>query len=267
MFGLRLLTATVLLAVFIAALWWLPRAGWALLMVVITVVAAREWGALARLSPRVVWAYAAGLGAIAALALPAGLHSVATVQMPSLALNVVFWWCVALPIVARRAIALSRIQAALCGVIVLVPTCWSFIALQPQPRGFLLLLGVIFIADTAAYLVGRRWGRRKLAPSVSPGKTWEGLYGALVAVLLYALVTHRWLAVDFPRLSLAAWCVLAVTMMLFGVIGDLFESWLKRRAQVKDSGHLLPGHGGLLDRLDALTAAIPFAALVVLWPW
>ena len=127
-------------------------------------------------------------------------------------------------------------------------------------------MATVWIADTAAYFAGRRFGRRKLAPSISPGKTWEGVYGALAAVALYALAL-----VPLARTAgfagdpgvPATLAFVAFTMLLaaVSVVGDLYESMLKRQAGAKDSGTLLPGHGGVLDRIDALIAAMPFAAL------
>jgi phosphatidate cytidylyltransferase len=116
-------------------------------------------------------------------------------------------------------------------------------------------MSLIWLADSAAFFVGRRWGRHRLAPRVSPGKTWEGVCGALLAVPLVALPL-AWLPVRAPATApqLLALCACAV---LASVVGDLFESQMKRRAGVKDSGALLPGHGGVLDRIDSLTAAAP----------
>jgi len=134
----------------------------------------------------------------------------------------------------------------------------------------LAAMATVWIADTAAYFSGRAFGRRKLAPQISPGKTWEGVYGALVAVAVYALCL-----VPFAREAgfgavvgapaIAAWVGFALLLAGLSVFGDLFESLLKRHAGVKDSGNLLPGHGGVLDRVDALMAAMPLAALAAQW--
>ena len=124
-----------------------------------------------------------------------------------------------------------------------------------------LALGVVWIADTAAYFAGRRFGRRKLAPSISPGKTWEGVIGAFAGVgVYYALLWFAW-APEFLTGSRASDLLLVAGMLALSVEGDLFESWVKRRAGVKDSGTLLPGHGGVLDRIDGVIAAMPLAAL------
>jgi phosphatidate cytidylyltransferase len=126
---------------------------------------------------------------------------------------------------------------------------------------FLLLL--IWAADTAAYFIGRRWGSRKLAPTLSPGKTWVGVYGALAAAGIAALALALWL--DLTAGLAAGVVVICLLTASISVVGDLYESLVKRRRGVKDSGRLLPGHGGMLDRIDSLTAAAPVFALGFLW--
>jgi phosphatidate cytidylyltransferase len=122
------------------------------------------------------------------------------------------------------------------------------------------------VADIAAYFCGRAFGRHKLAPSVSPGKTWEGALGALVGVLGYGFVA-AWSAgrlVAAPPLDLALFGLALAVFTAVSIIGDLFESLAKRQAGVKDSGNLLPGHGGVLDRIDSLTSTLPLAGLALL---
>ena len=123
------------------------------------------------------------------------------------------------------------------------------------------LLVVVWSADTFAYLAGRRFGKRKLAPSISPGKTIEGLAGGLVGAGLVALLAAIY-ALDLSPAQTLIWLLASLVAALFSVVGDLFESRLKRRAGVKDSGGLLPGHGGVLDRIDGLLAAAPVFATV-----
>lgn len=125
----------------------------------------------------------------------------------------------------------------------------------PQGEWWVIwLLAVIFTADTAAFYTGLSLGRKKLYPEVSPGKTWEGTIGGLAAAVLAGLAVGRWLLPEMKMLHLAA---LALVLGILGVLGDLFESMLKRQARVKDASHLLPGHGGMLDRLDSLLFAAP----------
>jgi phosphatidate cytidylyltransferase len=134
------------------------------------------------------------------------------------------------------------------------------------PRGpelVLFLLLLIWTADVAAFFAGRRWGQAKLTPAVSPGKTRVGVYGALLGAALAALALAWWLRL-VPALTAAAVAICVATAFV-SVVGDLFESLVKRRRGVKDSGRLLPGHGGILDRIDSLTAAAPMFTLGILW--
>jgi len=127
----------------------------------------------------------------------------------------------------------------------------------------LSLLAIVWIADTAAFFFGRRFGRHKLAPTISPGKTWEGVAGGLLAVVVYVTVLQfTGIAAVGPLAGWAGW-PLAVLIAALSVVGDLFESLIKRRAGAKDSGTLLPGHGGVLDRIDGLTSTLPVAALAL----
>lgn len=131
-----------------------------------------------------------------------------------------------------------------------------------QFNGLLLLAIFIFIwvNDTGAYLIGSRWGKRRLAPNISPKKSVEGSIGGLLLVLLSAVVLRLLL---FPELSWLRILLIATVVTVFGTIGDLFESSLKRQAGVKDSGKLIPGHGGILDRIDSLLLAVPAVYLLL----
>jgi phosphatidate cytidylyltransferase len=150
------------------------------------------------------------------------------------------------------------------GVVVLVPAGLAMAELPP--RQLLMALGLVWIADSGAYFAGSAFGRHKLAPSISPRKTWEGVAGGAAGSTIYAMI---WASVDpqFPvRMQGEIWMpVLAGALLLCGlsVLGDLFESALKRQAGAKDSGALLPGHGGVLDRIDSATAVLPAALLLL----
>ena len=128
-----------------------------------------------------------------------------------------------------------------------------------RPLEALAVLAVAWIADTAAYFAGRRWGRRKLAPAISPGKTWEGAAGGLIGGAAYAMILSIFLA-GAQASRMAAFIGAAALLVVVSIVGDLFESAAKRQAGVKDSGALLPGHGGILDRIDSATAILPVAA-------
>ncbi len=180
-----------------------------------------------------------------------------------------FWVLVVPPWLVRRWRATSPLVSGLVGWLVLVAAWMALVELQAQsPWRVLAAMAVVWIADTAAYFSGRAFGRHKLAPEISPGKTWEGVAGGLLAVAVYAAALLAWSGSqghgDVPPLL---WIVLAVAVAALSVCGDLFESLLKRQHGVKDSGHILPGHGGVLDRVDALLAAMPpfaLAAVVLL---
>jgi phosphatidate cytidylyltransferase len=142
----------------------------------------------------------------------------------------------------------------------------GFAALSLPPGHLLLVLGLAWIADTAAYFAGNAFGRRQIAPSISPGKTWEGVAGAVGACLIYAIICALPGAPLGQYVHGATWATyLAGAALLCGVsiVGDLFESALKRRAGAKDSGALLPGHGGVLDRIDSVMPTLPIAAMLL----
>ena len=154
----------------------------------------------------------------------------------------------------------------LVGWVVLLPTGLAMLDLRAfSPWLLLFVMTVVMMADISAYFAGKRFGKNKLAPAISPGKTWEGVFGAMVGVTLY-VVASGWVSglyKQYPMSSgrsfVAGWWWVALS-----VIGDLFESAVKRQAGVKDSGALLPGHGGLLDRIDALTSTLPFAGIALI---
>ena len=179
-----------------------------------------------------------------------------TPRQPTYLIALLFWIVVA-PWWLRRGV--QRSGLAIAGFIVVLPAAVAFAILEPLE--ILLVLLLVWIADTGAYFVGRAWGQRKLAPDISPGKTWEGALGGTAAALVYAIILGTFIEGLFWVPYLLAAALLAV----LSIVGDLFESAAKRQAAVKDSGTLLPGHGGVLDRIDSATAALPVAAL--LWPY
>ena len=257
----RVLTALLLLAVFVPAVLWAPAWLWAILMAGVVGMAAYEWARLSHFSPLSARAYAVLL-ALCALALP---HLLTTgwpaFQSGLILLAVAFWALIApLWLLGRWQVPQPFVRAAV-GVVVLLPTWAALLYLHARgPATLLGVMAVVWIADTAAYFAGRHFGRHKLAPAISPGKTWEGVAGALVALALYAGVVG--LTAGLPLLSL----ILMVSGLLYvSVLGDLFESWIKRVSGMKDSGAVLPGHGGVLDRIDALTSTLPIATGILMW--
>jgi phosphatidate cytidylyltransferase len=148
---------------------------------------------------------------------------------------------------------MNRYAAMVAGLLVLVPAWLALVRLHAiAPNLMLFLLLLVVAADVGAYFGGRTFGKHKLAPQVSPGKTWEGVYGGLIAGALLAVIGVFWF-----RMSIAPFIALCVVVVIASVIGDLTESLFKRHAGLKDSGSLLPGHGGVLDRIDSVTAAAP----------
>ncbi len=266
--GKRVATAVVLGALLLAATLLLPTRLFALVIGVVVVAAAQEWGRLAGLSPGATLAYAALVAVlgVAMVVVPGGFDAAFVTTRVALVCGAatLFWALCAFPwVVARWPMRGRRALMAAIGVLVLCATWLALVQLHARsPWTMLAAMGLVFVADTAAYFAGRRFGRRKLAPQVSPGKTWEGAAGAALAVAAYAWVVFP-LVAGPPAAALPAGCVIALALLLlaFSIVGDLFESWLKREAGVKDSGALLPGHGGVLDRVDALLAAMPPAAL------
>jgi phosphatidate cytidylyltransferase len=272
----RILTALVMVPLVLCALFLLPPRGFGVVVLAVTFVAAREWSRLAGFSAMYARGFAAfilvaGAGLLFLPAWEFGRGWPGAVVLAVCGASALFWLFVA-PFWVGRRWPTSRAPVMLaCGWIVLVGAWTALVELQARsPWLVLAAMAIVWIADTAAYFSGRAFGRRKLAPQISPGKTWEGVYGALAAVAVYALCL-----VPFAReagfgaavgaTAIAAWVGFALLLTGISVIGDLFESLQKRHAGVKDSGNLLPGHGGVLDRIDALLAAMPLAALAAQW--
>ena len=127
-----------------------------------------------------------------------------------------------------------------------------------DPELVLVLLATIWIADSAAYFAGKTFGKHKLAPNISPGKTWEGVAGALIGVTVFGAILYLGLGIKTIAIFPGLWLV-----TLLGVAGDLFESMIKRQMNLKDSGSLLPGHGGILDRIDGVIPSFPIAIMMI----
>jgi phosphatidate cytidylyltransferase len=257
----RVLTAVALLAVFVPAALWAPAWLWSLLIAGVIGMAAREWSQLSHFPPLAGRIYAVLLAACA-LALPPVLGGLWPLfQQALFVLAAVFWLGVAPLWLLGRWHAQQPFVRALVGVVVLLPTWAALLDLHARGPGVLLgVMAVVWVADTAAYFSGRQFGRHKLAPAISPGKTREGVVGALAALGLYALALAH-----FARLPLLPLFLVVAGLLYLAVLGDLFESWVKRVSGLKDSGHLLPGHGGVLDRIDALTSTLPIASGILMW--
>lgn len=254
----RVLTAAVLVAILLAALFWLPFPGWSLFAGGFLALAAWEWGALA--TPRAGVAYPASILALGAAAL--WLEGPVPWLSRACYWGAAVFWILVAPLWLGRWRCPPPWARLVAGVVVLVPAFLAIVELRE--RGAWTLIGVmalVWISDTSAYLAGTQFGRHQLAPAISPGKTWEGVAGALAAAALYAA------ALAFGPAELpappAVVVALGLALAVVGIVGDLFESQMKRAAGVKDSGRFLPGHGGMLDRTDALIAVMPLAALLL----
>ncbi len=254
----RVLTAIVLAAVLLAVVLWLPD--WVAIgvMTVLVLAGAWEWSAFVRLgTPILRAAYVLLVAALLALAWRVSLSPDGRDLLLTVAL---VWWLIALVWVALAPRHVSAWSAAVAGVLALVPAWLALVRLRlvlPHGEEWMLFAFVlVWVADIGAFFFGRRFGRVRLAPHVSPAKTWEGVLGAIAVSALVAFAGARWFAVP-----LAAFMPLCLTVVGFSIIGDLTESLLKRFAGMKDSGSVFPGHGGVLDRIDSLTGAAPVLLL------
>jgi phosphatidate cytidylyltransferase len=274
----RIITAVVLLAILLPALFWTSPVPFIAITLVLIAAAAWEFGRLNGLGP----AGAIGAG-LACLVLCAGSWSIGMVDRPSTLLWIVTGaaWVLAGAFLLRAGVAgwprIPRLVRVVVGVLALWLAWLAVSQARAEGINFLLsILVLVWVADVAAYFAGRTFGlkftRNKLAPAISPGKSWEGVWGGMVGVLLLAVcwvLADRSAQADVPslysRLAAQGWWLLvlgAVFLSAMSVVGDLAESLIKRSAGAKDSSNLLPGHGGVLDRVDALLPTLPLAMML-----
>jgi phosphatidate cytidylyltransferase len=257
----RILTAAVLACLLLAGLFLLP-ASWAVLAFgAVFTIGAWEWsgfGALRGVPARLIYAAAGALMLLLAWRWTAEPSHLMLLLGAACA-----WWVIAFLWLSLIPARHHPVLVLLCGLPVLVPAFVALARLQITASGFargpqlvLWLVLLVIASDIGAYFAGRNWGRLKLAPRVSPGKTWEGALGGLLMVALVA-----WCGAVYFGLPPVSVVPFGCAVGIFSIIGDLTESMFKRAAGLKDSGALLPGHGGLLDRIDSVTAAAPLYAL------
>lgn len=257
----RLATAILLVGALLAAVFWLERWAYALLIGGVVALASHEWGRLCGFAGRGSAAFAAAaasLFAVFALGWMRGAD-----PRWAYAAGAAFWVFVVPAWLHAGVERRHRAWLPPAGLAVILPAAGAMLALPP--RLLVAVLALTWVADTAAFFAGRCWGRRKLAPSVSPGKTVEGALAALVAVTFYAIICALLLPEFGTVAGGAAWAAVvggALVLAAASIGGDLFESAVKRQAGAKDSGTLLPGHGGVLDRIDSATSTLPIAALM-----
>jgi phosphatidate cytidylyltransferase len=271
----RIVTAVLVLPVVLVALFLFPAWAWVLFSLGIVLVSFWEWSRFCGWATHIGTGYlalsSAGAIALAALAIFSPLLYDVTL-IPVLCIAAAFW-CVAVPLwLKQHWRPSSPIWIGLAGWFVILPFETALISLRAMGAETLLFFAaVVWVADIAAYFAGKAFGKHKLAPAISPGKTWEGVAGALIGVSLLwgGLFTgistrFQWpVAIDM-RDAFVPGLAVFLALAAVSIFGDLFESWMKRGAGLKDSSGLLPGHGGVLDRIDALTACLPIACALML---
>ncbi|HET9048322.1 MAG TPA: phosphatidate cytidylyltransferase [Chiayiivirga sp.] len=262
----RVLTALILAPALLAAILWLPASVLMVLVAAALLAGLWEWTRLIGLRQHalqtlVLLLHAGIMAWLAWRGWPA--------LFPFMALLGVLWWLLALawlraPDWGKVDTARNRSLKLLVGSLLVVPTWCAFALLHASGTAWVLhALLLVWAADTFAFFAGRRFGGAKLAPAISPNKTWAGFWGGLFGVVVLALVMAPILGVELDHLL--PFVLISLVAGLASVLGDLFESLIKRQAGAKDSGSLLPGHGGMLDRIDSLLAALPVFAILKDW--
>lgn len=264
----RIITALIIAPIAIACVFLLPPAWFAVFVGAVLTVGAWEWANLAGFDGIQRYFYSVAIAALLA----------ASIYLPPLAVLLAgaIWWLVAFVLVIRYPKSSNlwspRIIRALLGVVIMVPGFVGLYEIKKLPdASFLIVLLFLLIwgADIGAYFSGRAFGKRKLAPDVSPGKSWAGLYGGVASAMVIAVAMMLWYGA--PNLATPAGLVFLLCcalIVLVSVLGDLAESMFKRYRGIKDSSNLLPGHGGVLDRIDSLLSAGPlFALLLLVYGW
>ncbi|MEH6356705.1 MAG: phosphatidate cytidylyltransferase [Marinobacter sp.] len=265
----RIITASILAPIAIGGVFFLPPVGFAIFTAALIALGAWEWANMAGLT-----AQPARVGYSAAVLLVlAALYTITAQGVLWLAL---LWWLIGFGLVAYYPKGSASwgsvpVRAAM-GLLVLVPAWVGLNYLRSGEFTFgltdnnllliLYVFALVWVADIGAYFSGRKFGKAKLAPRVSPGKSWAGVWGGLAAVAVFALVVSQTLGAEVWQ-SIAL-IIISVMTAAVSVLGDLLESMLKRFRGIKDSSRLLPGHGGIMDRIDSLTAAIPIFTLLVI---
>jgi len=264
----RLITAIFLIAVLLAALF-LPWGLFPVFVVLLLGISAWEWSTLANLQEQT--ARIAYVGLIVVLFILALIFQDDIIGFAFRISTLMFWfWILLIPLLIRfpesKPLFQNTVVTATMGAIILLSTATGLLWLKSQENGawfVLCLFSIVTIADSGAYFAGRSWGQHKLAPEISPGKSLEGMYGGLVTNFMFSITLVFGLNMSPENSFLIVFIVLLTS--LFSVEGDLLESAIKRSQGVKDSGTLLPGHGGVLDRIDGVCAATPCFIFCVLF--
>ena len=259
----RVLTALVLIPLVIWGIISLPNDYFAIALAFIMILAAREWATMARLPASLHYIYVI-LFAVILYACWTGINLINQFGI-TLLYFACAWWIYAFVMLAqynsgKKQILFNPVIRSILGLLILIPTFTALLILRNGSEDgaalVIYLLILIWLADSAAYFTGRAWGKTKLLPNVSPGKTWQGVYGALVASVSFSFA-FAYFAKDIINQEYILFIVASFTTIVFSIHGDLVESMFKRQVNIKDSSHILPGHGGVLDRIDSLTSASP----------
>jgi len=253
----RIITAVCLMVVLIPAIFLLPNIWWAVLVGVLALFALAEWADMIGLKATTKLGYLLLGAAIGAyffrdnfFSLNGGVSWARTIGFWA-----AFFWCIVAPIWLYTKMRAPRALLAGLGLLLVLSLWLGFVWGKIDARNLFVLLSTVWVADSVAYFFGKNFGKHKLAPYISPGKTWEGVAGALIGVSLYSIFLQQF---DFPVATLEF-----TTMPIFwavailGIIGDLFESLIKRQFNLKDSGNCIPGHGGIWDRIDGIVSSLP----------
>jgi len=267
----RVVTALILGVLVLLGIFFLPVQIWSIAVAAVVALGVREWGALLSLSNK-------GTAALAVVtALPVLLigfhppHGDGLMILLCIYLCSIFFWAfTASSWLYIKPDLRGGSMAYLVGVTLFVPVSLAMVELKRAHPGLLVLaILAVCVADIVAFFVGRTFGKRKLAPNISPGKSWEGFYGGVAGVLIFFVACAIWAVPQVSaRIGLVGVILFAIVYALASVEGDLFESFIKRKAGVKDSGTLLPGHGGVLDRIDSMLSTLPLAgALLAAWQY
>lgn len=271
----RIITGLILAITFLCAIVFLPTEALAMVLAVVMMIAAWEWTRLAVLKPFecLLFYLAMALGMWGLYCFPDALQIDQWLLWSSL-----LWWSGITVIILRykpvdvdHSQGIVRLSKAMMGLIALLPAWWALVQLHSYAdygyQFFIFAFLIVWFADVGAYFAGKSLGKRKLAPNVSPGKTIEGMLGGLISVVALSFAASLWFG--FSGQKQALFILMCGVIAVYSVFGDLFESLLKRQAGMKDSSQLLPGHGGVLDRIDSVLAAAPlflFGLLVLIQP-
>jgi phosphatidate cytidylyltransferase len=262
----RVVTAVILSVLILGVLFGAPAWSFGVVVLLVTSVAAWEWANLCNTSSIVGRILYSGLLLLTGCSVGWRLYTHDWLALQQVLLPACLWWLMALLWIKSYPKSAGLWQTAwmrhLMGFVVLIPCALSLMYLRLLPDGSLMvatLVGLVAAADIGAYFAGRAFGRHKLAPQVSPGKSWEGVFGGVFCVMTIGLTAAVWQNLN-PLITLAV----ILPVGLASVVGDLLESMLKRHRGIKDSGVILPGHGGVLDRIDGLMAAAPVFAFALI---